>query len=375
MIIAGDEPDIILITEILPKACCNTITTARLSITSYRSFFSFDPATVSFISKVRGVGIYVSEKLLCHQIHFDNSNFEEQVWIKLFLKGSDSLLIGCMYRSPSSDKYTSTLALCNLLSSIHGYSHVLICGDFNYPNINWSTLSCNTTYSQMFLDTIHDHCLFQHITEPTHYRPNIVANTLDLVFTNEDGMINSVEYLPGIGSSDHVCLRFSLLCYSNYTQVCRPKYNLNRADFDRMRQLLQDVNWEDTLNPLDIHSAWQFFASKFTDVVNRCIPLCINRKKKNIYVTCRVFSLRNRKHKLWNKYIRSKSDTDFQHYCKVRNELRNLTRILRINYENKLVSNVKINPRQFWKYVNSQLKVHPKIDSLQCLDNTVDFHT
>ena len=88
-------------------------------------------------------------------------------------------------------------------------------------------------------------------------------------------------------------------------------------------------------------------------------------------MTCRVFSLRNRKHKLWNKYIRSKSDTDFQHYCKVRNELRNLTRTLRINYENKLVSNVKINPRQFWKYVNSQLKVHPKIDSLQCLDNTV----
>ena len=138
-----------------------------------------------------------------------------------------------------------------------------------------------------------------------------------------------------------------------------------------MRQLLQDVNWKDTLNPLDIHSAWQFFASKFTDVVNRCIPLCINRKKKNIYVTCRVFSLRNRKHKLWNKYIRSKSDTDFQHYCKVRNELHNLTRTLRINYENKLVSNVKINPRQFWKYVNSQLKVHPKIDSLQCPDNTV----
>ena len=207
MIIAGDEPDIILITEILPKACCNTITTAHLSITGYRSFFNFDPATVSFISKVRGVGIYVSENLLCHQIHFDNSNFEEQIWIKLFLKGSDSLLIGCMYRSPSSDKYTSTLALCNLLSSIHGYFHVLICGDFNYPNINWSTLSCNTTYSQMFLDTIHDHCLFQHITEPTHYRPNTVANTLDLVFTNEDGMINSVEYLPGIGSSDHVCLR------------------------------------------------------------------------------------------------------------------------------------------------------------------------
>ena len=60
--------------------------------------------------------------------------------------------------------------------------------------------------------------------------------------------------------------------------------------------------------------------------------------------------------KLWNKYIRSKSDTDFQHYCQVRNELRNLTRTLCINYENKLVTNAKINSRQFWKYLNSQLK-------------------
>ena len=33
----------------------------------------------------------------------------------------------------------------------------------------------------------------------------------------------------------------------------------------------------------------------------------------------------------------------------------------------------KINPRQFWKFLNSQLKVHPKIDSLKCRDNT-DTH-
>ena len=146
----------------------------------------------------------------------------------------------------------------------------------------------------MFLDAMHDHCLFQHITEPTHYRSNTVANILDLVLTNEDGMINDIEYLPSIGSSDHVCLRFHLLCYSSYAQICRPKYKLNQADFNKMRQLLQDVNWDDILNPLDIHSAWQLFANKFTDIINECIPECISRKK-NIFVTRRVFSLRNKK--------------------------------------------------------------------------------
>ena len=74
----------------------------------------------------------------------------------------------------------------------------MICGDFT-PDINWSTLACNTSYSQLFLDAVSSCCLFQHVTEPTHCRFNTTANTLDLVFTNEDGMINNIEYLPGIG--------------------------------------------------------------------------------------------------------------------------------------------------------------------------------
>ena len=115
-------------------------------------------------------------------------------------------------------------------------------------------------------------------------------------------MINNVEYLPGIGSNDLVCRQFSLLCYSNYSQVCRPKYNLNQANFDKIRQLLQDIYFE----PLRYHSFWQLFAYKFTHIVNECIPICIYRTKKNVYVTSRVFSLRNTKHKLWNKYIRRK---------------------------------------------------------------------
>ena len=32
----------------------------------------------------------MSEKLFCHQVYFDNSNLEEQAWIKFFLRGSDS---------------------------------------------------------------------------------------------------------------------------------------------------------------------------------------------------------------------------------------------------------------------------------------------
>lgn len=43
MFIAGNEPDIILITEILPNNHCNTISSSRLSLDDYNAFFNFDP--------------------------------------------------------------------------------------------------------------------------------------------------------------------------------------------------------------------------------------------------------------------------------------------------------------------------------------------
>ena len=188
------------------------------------------------------MGIYVSEKLCPHEVQFDNFQFQEQLWIEIALKRSDSLLVGCIYRSPSSDLCQSTTALCDLLCRVQGHSHVLICGDFDYPDINWSTLACNTSYSQLLLDAVNSCCLFQHVTEPTHYRFNTTANTLDLVFTNVDGIVNNIEYLPGIVARDHMYFQFNYTCNSSPAPINRPKCNLNQGDFDRMEELLQNVD-------------------------------------------------------------------------------------------------------------------------------------
>ena len=66
--------------------------------------------------------------------------------------------------------------------------------------INWSSLSrhsSSTPIVQTFVDTIQDLYLFQHITEPTHYRHGETphAHLLYLVFTNEQTMISNIEYL------------------------------------------------------------------------------------------------------------------------------------------------------------------------------------
>jgi len=57
--------------------------------------------------------------------------------------------------------------------------------------------------------------LFQHVQEPTRHR-NSNSSLLDLVFTNEEGMISDIKHLPGLGLSDHICLQFALTCYGKF---------------------------------------------------------------------------------------------------------------------------------------------------------------
>ena len=53
---------------------------------------------------------YLSYDLaVAHQVHFNTSNFEEQLWISLPLKGHDTLLIGCIYRSPTDNTLSNTI--------------------------------------------------------------------------------------------------------------------------------------------------------------------------------------------------------------------------------------------------------------------------
>jgi len=136
----------------------------------------------------------------------------------------------------------STASICDSLRSINGYSHLLICGDFNYSGIDWDNLSLlpsSPPIVQAFIDTTQDLYLVQHIMEPTHYCPGETPHILDLIFTNEQTMIDEVHYLPGLGCNGQVCLSFKFMCYSlHVSSNNRPKYDLYHADFEKMRELL-----------------------------------------------------------------------------------------------------------------------------------------
>ena len=88
-------------------------------------------------------------------------------------------------------------------------------------------------------------------------------------------------------------------------------------------------------------------------------------------MSAEAFQLRKLKYKLWKRYCLSKADCDYSTFKDASNRLRSLTRNLRCQHEANLVSNIANNPKSFWRYVSSSLKVRPNIDAIQRLDGSL----
>ena len=89
------------------------------------------------------------------------NDFDDHVWIEIQLQNNDKLICGSIYRSTKKElQYIkdSTKRVCKVIhEATHmQHSHLLICGDFNYPEIDWIQESVNekTETIQPFIDKV-----------------------------------------------------------------------------------------------------------------------------------------------------------------------------------------------------------------------------
>jgi hypothetical protein len=207
------KPDIICITEVLPKNSETKVEDSEIQIPGYSVHSNLNEGS-------RGMAILTSDQLNAVQIHPENTiipeSFDEQCWISIRLNNNDVLLTGCIYRSPNSSEENNAKLLNALkkISQTANYTHLLICGDFNLPSINWENWTApGQNLAQQFLSCIMDSFLMQHTKNPTHHCPGQNSTLIDLVLTNGDGMINHIEHEAPIGRSHHDLLTFSFNCY------------------------------------------------------------------------------------------------------------------------------------------------------------------
>ena len=366
-----------LFTEVIPKAQKNPILESQMNITGYDCYvnFNFTDSDLGASGK-RGVAVYVKSDIQSDEVTFETP-YEDHVWVKIKLRGNDSLLCGCIYRSPSKEKskaIETTEKVCKIImeAAQRKNSHLLVCGDFNYPEIDWENeyVVEQSNVIGSFIECTQSCYLHQHIFEPTRYRENQEPSLLDLIFTNEEGMLQDLTHRPGLGESDHECLNFQLNCYKEeISKASRP--NFLKGDYATIRGKLRNVDWKQKLQG-EFLPAYTTFLDTLERAMKGCIPDHKKAKnKRNIYLTDKALRMKDLKNRLWQKYKRSGSSYDHMRYKRTKNSLRTLTRNLRVEFERRIAFDAKTAPKKFWSYVNSRTKTRSKIPSLQRKDGSV----
>ena len=183
------------------------------------------------------------------------------------VKKGDTLCVGCVYRSNSGNEDNNDL-LPEMLDEVvnKNYSHLLIMGDFNYPDIEWKTQICkhnDQSSDTKFLNCVRYNYLYQHITEPTRYRLGEVPHILDLVISNEEGMITDIKYDSALGKSDHLTLSFNFQCYYSAEGFIKKVLVYNKGNYDAIRNELSRIDWEVEFNneyhEHDVNRMWTTF--------------------------------------------------------------------------------------------------------------------
>lgn len=131
--------------------------------------------------------------------------FAEIITVELCLTPK-SLYLSCVYVPPNcSDVYHQHLI--DHLNAQSPLQDTLIVGDFNAPDINWSTFNASSHYSDCLCSCLSSNNFVQLVTSSTHVHGNI----LDIVLTNVPERLSNVhiDYVNH-SSSDHFLIAMHL---------------------------------------------------------------------------------------------------------------------------------------------------------------------
>ena len=122
--------------------------------------------------------------------------------------------LGGIYRSASGTKDDNLLHLVNFAMTLN-CKYVLVLRDFNYPEIVWDTWNTNRNVNHdsfKFSECLLENYLYQLMDKPTHIREGQTHTILDLLLTNNEDWISSIEYFDQLGTSDHIQLIVNCDC-------------------------------------------------------------------------------------------------------------------------------------------------------------------
>ena len=279
-----------------------------------------------------------------------------------------NLLVGVIYRSPNSNTQNNEILLTLMNKAFtSNCDHVLLCGDFNLPQIDWNLNRCldsESSFTAKFLTGVEDLGIFQHVKESTRFRGQ-QKSCLDLIFTKEESMVNEVTELPPLGKSDHVCQKWSLILsevmFKNTTVL---RHNFKKANWAEIKKDIANYQFDPSDSAEVMNDK---LVTLIRETKDRNIPYCNPRMTKCRLPWMKGVGLKHQRQQKWlswRKFKRSELPRDYEEYKFQRNKLNDMIRTKKIEYEKRLITDMKENPNLYHGHCRRSLKTKQGVSNV-----------
>ena len=315
---------------------------------------------------IHGDGVMLLvHKDISHMPITELENDSESIWVKVFANKT-SHFVASWYRPPgsTSEEFQLFREQLNYIRTHHKgrklpSAHVL--GDFNFKDIDWpdrlsksgSTLS--QSEGQVLIDIMNDHGLEQMVHFPTQEK-----NTLDLILTTLPGQFQDVHSPDKL--SDHDIVSGTLKMFIPPIKKPRRKvYLYQKGDYESMRkdtlQFAKEKYFNGHSDTRSVQENFDLLTSFIQNSADKHIPSKTSRSVSSIpWITPEIRRKIRRKNKTHAKAKKTGSSKLRSKFETLRREIKADVRKQHDLYVNNLVGDVKANPRDFYRYINSQKK-------------------
>ena len=134
----------------------------------------------------------------------------------------------------------------------------------------------------------------------------------DLVLSSNFNIVHSTEDVGTLGSSDHVMILVLVkMKYFDKSEKVKVR-NWKRADFQKMKEALCAVDWENEFKEKDTESSWEVFRDKLNNLVEDSVPLkVVKGGNKPLWMQKGIMKVIRKKRKLWKTYSDTKEFSDY----------------------------------------------------------------
>ena len=278
---------------------------------------------------------------------------------------STHILIATIYRSPQAETLEDDKLLAVLEPMSTGSDKLVVLGDFNAPDVDWSTEAApSNSFGDKLLRWVNTSSLIQHIDQPTRCRLSQKSNILDLVITKFLNDVNSIMYHSPIGKSDHCVLKLNLSLNSTEA-LDKFRRAFYKIDLHNLLNDASGLKWECD-ETMDINLVWMSLKSNILELTNKHAPLKkLKRGGKPPWWTARVTKALKQKNNAWLAYRSSNGHNKFLQYNLATKKTSHVLLEARSTYEQRLAKKAKINSKAFYNYVQSKGSLCAYVGNLQ----------